>query len=280
MSSFILNAFADESSPLIDEQVLALKRNGLNGLEVRGVDGENVGVISLCKAKEVRNKLEAEGLNVWSIGSRLGKIKITDPFEAHLDEFKHTLEIADVMGAGYIRMFSFYMPNGEDPANYRDAVMERLSVFVETAKGSGIKLCHENEKGIYGDIAARCLDIAKTFPELGCIFDPANYIQCGQDTLEGWEMLEKYITYMHIKDALPDGSVVPAGKGAGNLKALLGKYKAIGGKGLTVEPHLTVFKGLAGLEREGEKSVVGKYEYPTKEAAFDAAITALREIID
>ena len=50
-------AFADEASPSIDEQIAAMKRNGLNGLEIRGVDGENVSVISLNKAREVRRKL-------------------------------------------------------------------------------------------------------------------------------------------------------------------------------------------------------------------------------
>ena len=47
-------AFADEASPAIDSQIAAMRRNGLNGLEIRGVDGENVSAISLKKAKEVR----------------------------------------------------------------------------------------------------------------------------------------------------------------------------------------------------------------------------------
>ena len=70
-------AFADEASPSIDEQIAAMKRNGLNGLEIRGVDGENVSVISLNKAREVRRKLEDAGLSVWSIGSPIGKTAIS-----------------------------------------------------------------------------------------------------------------------------------------------------------------------------------------------------------
>lgn len=38
-----------------------MRRNGLNGLEIRGVDGENVSAISLEKAKEVRRKLDDAG---------------------------------------------------------------------------------------------------------------------------------------------------------------------------------------------------------------------------
>lgn len=279
MSLFFINAFADESDSAIKGQVDALKRNGLHGLEIRGVDGANVGTITLQKAREVKAAFENEGLMVWSVGSRLGKIKVDAPFEPHLDEFKHTIDLAHELGAGYIRMFSFFTPKGEEPEKYRNIVFERLGVFIETAKGSGVKLCHENEKGIYGDIASRCLQIHKAFPDLGCVFDPANFVQCNHDTLEAWEMLEPYVTYMHIKDALADGSVVPAGCGAGHLPELLKSYSAIGGKFLTIEPHLTVFKGLDALENEGDKSVVGKYSYPSNEAAFDAAAQALKAII-
>ena len=71
-------AFADEASPAIDSQIAAMRRNGLNGLEIRGVDGENVSAISLKKAKEVRRKLDDAGLCIWSIGSPIGKIGIDE----------------------------------------------------------------------------------------------------------------------------------------------------------------------------------------------------------
>ena len=47
-------AFADEASPIIDQQIIAMQRNGLQGLEIRNVDGESVAAISLDKAREVR----------------------------------------------------------------------------------------------------------------------------------------------------------------------------------------------------------------------------------
>ena len=48
-------AFADEASSNIDEQIIAMKRNGISGLEIRNVDGINVSDITLEKAKEVTN---------------------------------------------------------------------------------------------------------------------------------------------------------------------------------------------------------------------------------
>ncbi len=265
-----LAAFADEASPNIDEQIKAMKENGIGFLEIRGVDGVNIADTTVAKAKEVKSKLEYAGLSVWSLGSPFGKTGLNDDFEKHLDSFKHGIELCDVLDTKHIRLFSFYGSEGRF-----DAVADRLSKFIEAAKGSGVILCHENEKGIYGDIAARCLEIHKAFPEIRAVFDPANFIQSGQNTKEAWDLLNPYIEYMHIKDALSDGSVVPAGKGAGDLPFLLSQYK---GEVLTIEPHLTVFKGLEKLEGE-EKSRIGKYTYPDSLTAFKAAADALKELI-
>ena len=275
-------AFADEASPIIDKQIIAMQRNGLQGLEIRNVDGESVAAISLEKAHEVRGKMDAAGLKVWSIGSPIGKIDIEkDDFSAHMDALRHTIEVAKILGAENIRMFSFYIPAGKNPADYREEVLRRLHVMADAAEGTGVTLCHENEKGIYGDMADRCLEILEAEPRIVGVFDPANYVQCGQDTWEAWKLLGGKIKYMHIKDAMfKDGSVVPAGKGEGQVEKILKEYLAHGGESLTVEPHLTVFDALKTLEREGEQSRVGgAYAYPSSDAAFDAACQALRELL-
>lgn len=279
MKNINIYAFADEASPLIDNQIEAMKRNGLKGLEIRGVDGENVSSISLEKAKEVKKKMDDAGLVTWSIGSPIGKIKITDDFKSHLDTFKHTLDIAEILGAKNIRLFSFYIPENTKPEDCKNEVIERMGAFLETAKGRNINLCHENEKGIYGDIPERCLELHKALPQLKGIFDPANFVQCGADTLKAWDMLKDYIFYMHIKDSLPDGNVVPAGKGAGNVEYIAKSFIEKGGRDFTIEPHLTIFDGLKNLEAEGEESKIGIYSYGSADEAFDTACKTFKELI-
>ena len=279
MKTINMYAFADEASASVDKQIIAMKRNGLQGLEIRNVDGINVSDITLEKAKEVHQKMKAAGLKVWSIGSPLGKIGIEDEFEPHLEKLKHTLEVAKILECDNIRMFSFYLPAGKNPEEYREEVMRRLKAMVAVAKDTGITLCHENEKGIYGDNAARCLDIHKEIPELGGIFDPANFIQCEQETLKAWEMLHSYIKYMHIKDALADGLVVPAGAGIGHVKEILDAFLAQSGDSVTIEPHLTVFEGLKELEGKEREIKVAEFKYPDADTAFDVACNALRALL-
>ena len=265
---FRLAAFADEASPDLAGQIQAMQENGIVLLEIRGVDGQNIDGISPAKAKVIRKMLDFAGIGVWSLGSPFGKTGINDDFAPHLEGFKRSLEIADILGARHIRLFSFYGTSDID------TVLERLNAFIEAARDTDIILCHENEKGIYGDTAAKCLEIHRALPQLKAVFDPANFIQCGQDTREAWELLSPYVEYMHIKDALPDGSVVPAGKGAGDLPYPISQYK---GKVLTIEPHLSVFEGFDRLETEQKTKM--RYTYPDSRTAFKAAADALGEII-
>ena len=86
MDNIRISAFADEASSSIDEQIVALKRNRLFSLEIRNVDGTNVSDITLQKASEVRKKLDDAGLEIWSVGSPIGKIDIiNDSYETHID---------------------------------------------------------------------------------------------------------------------------------------------------------------------------------------------------
>lgn len=271
-------AFADEASANFDKQIEAVLRNGLCGIEIRNVDDVNVSELTENKANEIKSKLDAAGIDVYSVGSPIGKISIEDDFEPHIDKFKHTLEIAEILGAENLRLFSFYIPNGAELSLYKDEVFKRLDKLLEVSKGSGITLCHENEKGIYGDMPERCLEIHKQFPEIKAIFDPANYVQCGADTLKAWEMLEKYVKYLHIKDALADGTVVPAGEGKGNVFEISKRYISLGGEYFTVEPHLTIFGGLEKLERKifGSKA---DFRYKDADTAFDAACGSFKKIM-
>lgn len=271
---FKLAAFADEADSRLNGQISTMKENGVEYLEIRGIDGENISDITLDKARNIRARLDAAGLSVWSLGSPFGKIGITEDFEPHLDKFKHGLELANILAAKHIRIFSFYVPH-DNAERYSNEVMQRLEKILAAAKGSGVTLCHENEKGIYGDNAERCVEIHKNFPELRAVFDPANFVQCGQETKSAWEQLSPYIEYLHIKDALANGSVVPAGRGIGNIPYILQRYS---GDVLTVEPHLTVFNGFDGLER-GD-AAEREYCYPDSRTAFSAAVNALKEIME
>ena len=285
MAKFILSAFADEYSPEIDRQIEGLKKNGIDYMEIRGVDGTNISDITLEKAEEVHAKLKAAGIGVSSIGSPIGKIKLTDDFDAHLDKLRHTIRIAKILECDRIRMFSFYVDDTHDLAPVRDAVMERLGKLLEVAEAEGVILCHENERGIYGDVATRCLDIQKEFDSrIKCVFDHANFIVSDIEAFPyAFDILCDDIFYMHIKDAghATDGSmqIFPAGEGAGNFEATFRRLRAYDKTFYcTLEPHLKVFGGLEALEAAKHDGLV-KNQFATNEEAFCAAADAIKRYL-
>ncbi len=278
---FYLSAFADEAGNTVAEQIDALKAHKMTHIEPRGLDHGNISVYTVEQAKELKKILDDNGIGVSALGSPYGKIEITDDFEPHFEQFKRSVEVANILNTKRIRMFSFFFTQGQSYEEYRDEVFERLDKLCTYSLENGVMCCHENEKDIYGDIAARCLEILKTFQgKIKGVFDPANFIQCGEKILPAYEMLKDYIDYFHVKDCLFDGGKVrPAGLGDANIVELLKRAAKDQDKDtfLTLEPHLKVFDGLKDLEGEGGTAdqLRDDFTYPTNRAAFDAAANAL-----
>ncbi len=254
-----LSAFADEISRDPVEQIDVLSQNGIRHIEFRSIHGVNVLDLSDAHHAEFLALLRSRGVALSAIGSPCGKIKITDPFEPHLQRFEKAMAIADYYECPRIRIFSFYMPPGEDPGPHRDEVMLRMAELARRASDRNITLFLENEKGIYGDTAARVLDILETVdsPSLGHAFDPANYLEVGQDIDEAWSLLRSRVNHFHVKDYdVATHKNVPAGEGQGQIPRLIPDAVVHGFDGFCVlEPHLIVAEqsyGFTGPERFGD----------------------------
>jgi sugar phosphate isomerase/epimerase len=243
-----LAAFADEIGPDLDEQIRVCRLNGVSHFELRGVYGKNVMDFDAGLRAEIKSKLAANGLGVVSIGSPIGKVAIDRPWAEHFDRFKWAVEIAEFFDAPFIRLFSYYPAGGEgkgplDP--HQAEVIDRFRQKVEYLKGHGdVTLVHENEKGIFGDIGRRCLELMRSVdsPRLRCAFDFANFVQVGERPRDNWPSLKPYTAHIHIKDAKAGtGQVVPAGEGDGDIPAILKDAYESGYRGfLSMEPHLRV----------------------------------------
>lgn len=255
-----ISGFADEIDVDIDKQIALLKTLGISWLEFRSAEGRNVADYTLEQAKDLRAKLDANGIRVSALGSPIGKIGIEDAFEPHLEKLEHVMDIAEILGTNKIRMFSFFLPDqaesGKQPEDYKEEVFRRTDLMVQAAARRDMVLLHENESDIYGDTAPRCLELMERFygDHYKCTFDFANFVQCDQDPLEAYKLLAPYVTYIHIKDALTENHmVVPAGEGDGKLREVFELLDQAGYEGfLSLEPHLTDFVGLKNLEQNAK----------------------------
>ena len=250
-----ISGFSDEIAKEINVQFEVLNKLNIGYFEPRGIDGKNISELSEEEALQLKEKMDACGIKVSSIGSPIGKIKLDAPFEPHLEMLQKVVKTAKILDAKYIRMFSFYHDGGDVwTVEERAEVLDRLRRMIAYAAENDVVLLHENEKDIYGDTADRCADLMKELygDNFKAVFDPANFVQCKQDTKYAYGLLKDYIAYMHIKDArMEDGKVVPAGMGDGNVEYVLKSLFDNGYDGyLSLEPHLGSFAGLAELEMD------------------------------
>jgi len=251
-----LSGFIDEISKDFTEQCEVASGLGLRHVEVRSAWGTNILDLDAGQLHTLRETLDGYGLKVSSIGSPIGKISIDDEFAPHLERMRHAVEVAKTLEAPYIRIFSFFIPEGTDPDSRRDEVLNRMSALADVAADADVILVHENEKEIYGDIPRRCLDIVTSVsaPHLQLAWDSANFVQVGvRPFTEGYTMLRPHVSYIQIKDALlADGTVVVAGAGDGEVPETVRALRADGFDGFfSLEPHLgefTAFGAMSGPE--------------------------------
>jgi sugar phosphate isomerase/epimerase len=251
-----LTGFADEISPDLEEQLETLGEESISYMELRSVWNTNVLDLSDDELERIKSATAQRGMRISSIGSPIGKVPVTDPVGPHLERFRRALHAADVMETPYIRVFSFFIPEGHEPGHYREEVLDRMGTMTGEAEDSGVTLLHENEKGIYGDVPSRCVDIIAGVgsPALRAAWDAANFVQCGVSPYrEGYASLRPYVEYVHVKDALSGSDrVVPAGEGDGQLPETLSALRASSFDGFfSLEPHLAsagTYSGFSGPE--------------------------------
>ena len=280
MGKIILSAFADEYSSSFTEQLEAMRSFDIGYVEVRGLDGKNVSQLTKDEVKEARRKLEYYGIGASAIGSPIGKVQLDGDIDAHFEMAKRVLETATELGSKYVRMFSFYAPEGKDIVDCKDFVFDNLGKLVELAKSHGVVLCHENEAKIYGDIPSRCREIYDSFGgDIKTVFDMGNYVLEGVTPYpSAYELMKDSISYFHIKDALSAGAIVPPGKGEAGIKEILADHVRYSNTDffVSLEPHLQLFSGLNALV--GRK-FENPYKYNDAKEAFCDAVSKLKEIL-
>ncbi|OLS40586.1 sugar phosphate isomerase/epimerase [Bacillus sp. MRMR6] len=259
----LISGFSDEISSDFDTQLKVVSNLGMEYISLRGIDGKNIGDFTVDEIKEkVQPRLQKAGISVSSIGSPIGKVFINDEegFAKQKLMLDTLCKISNLLDCKYMRIFSFYIPKGENADQYRGEVVRKLKEFTAIASKYNVILLHENEKDIFGDIARRCHEILTEVdsPYFKGIFDFANFVQCGEDTGECYDLLKGEIVYIHIKDAVTaDSQNVVCGTGEGKIPEILAQFIASGYKGfLTLEPHLVLFDSLKDLELEDATEVI------------------------
>jgi sugar phosphate isomerase/epimerase len=266
-----LSAFADEVTEDFLGQVEFLAGEKVGHIEPRFINKKNIMDLTKGELSEARSIIRDHGLKVSAIGSPIGKVRLDEPFEPHLDKFKHAVDLALFFETPYIRMFSYYAPEGKNIDDYREQVIERMAAKVEVLADTDVTMVHENEANIYGHSAQNCVDMVEAIdsPKLRLVYDPANFVwgeKMTNNVEVCWPVMKPYVVHIHIKDwklGAADVGSIP-GEGDGQIRELLTELAAISYDGcMTMEPHL---------------ETGGQFGGTTGPELFTKAVAAVREI--
>ena len=285
-NKIIISGFADEIDPQLDVQLKVVKDLGMEYICFRAADGKGVAEYTLEEVKErILPRLNAAGVKVSSLGSPIGKIDIDDDaaYEKQLQQLDTLCQICNLLDCKYIRMFSFWMLN-KNPDEWKDEVLKKLRGFADIAAKYDVILIHENEKDIYGDTAARCAGLLDELasPNFKAAFDFANFVQCGENTAECWELLKEHVAYIHIKDAVSGKNEnVVCATGDGQIPEILRKaIREDGYEGfLTLEPHLVLFATLQSLEVVDATEVISENKAKDGAEGYAMQYNALKDVL-
>ena len=261
--SVILSGFADEAAnqKTAVQQFAALAALGLQYYTVRFVDAGNgvKNVMQLTKAEiaAVRHWEDEYGLNVSSLGSPIGKVKLLDvddttnnryvPFKKYLDnEVSKACELAHAFETKLIRGFSFYHPRGTDPAEYLPQVVDQLGQIAELCHRSDLTFGLEVEANLVGQSGQLLAEIYRQVdhPALLLIFDAANVVTQGctcHEVFMQYQAMKPGLGWLHIKDYRHPHALkrtdhvdeealkhfVPASQGDGAHEAILRDFREL-----------------------------------------------------
>jgi len=218
----IISGFADEAAnhKTAVEQFAAFAALGLQYYSLRFVDMGNgiKNVMKLTKSEitQLRHLEDEYGMNVASIGSPIGKVKLTNkddgtnnryvPFKKYLNtEVKKACELAHAFETKLIRGFSFYHPKGTDPWEHLSQAVDQLGEITEACHRSDLTFGLEIEANLVGQTGQLLAELHRrvNHPALVTIFDGANIVCQGfntAETFEQYQAMKPSIGWMHIKD--------------------------------------------------------------------------------
>jgi sugar phosphate isomerase/epimerase len=168
------------------------------------------------EVQKVRALQDEYGLNVSSIGSPIGKVKLQDvedgtkntyiPFQKYLgQEVKRVCELAHAFETKLIRGFSFYHPRGTDPRAHMAQTVDQLGQIAEACHRSDLTFGLEVEPNLVGENGHLLAEIYRqvNHPAMVLVFDAANLLVQGftaADLLDQFLAMKPGLGWVHIKD--------------------------------------------------------------------------------
>ncbi len=255
--------FTDEVSQNLDEAIAFAKEFDIHNVEIRNVDKAYAFMDEPAKLKEIRAKLDDNGLRVAILATPIMKCMVPgyevvpsivqeikdseqsfpyptkEQYGRSVEFLNRAIEAAHILGTDLVRVFGFWRV--VDPTAVHGLILEKLQELSPIAEKGGIRLALENESSCS---LANCQEVMMVLPKapanVGMLWDPLNGTTTDEKPYpDGYNLIDKSRLF-HVE--LKDLGIDPA----------TGEHHTVA-VGDGVLPYTEIFEALA---RDGYQGVI------------------------
>ena len=247
MGGFKLGVITDEISQNVEDAIRIAKRYGLDGLELRSVDGKQLHRLGDRRLDEIAAMIRDAGLSVCGLSTPVFKCNLHNKEEvaAHHRMLRRYAELARRFGTGILRGFSFWA-NRDDYRTAFPGIVRELQQTVPVMEEFGVQFALEADPSVYATNGAKVAALVRevSSPWIRALYDPGNDLwdPDGETPYpDGYEALQDHICHIHLKDAVRENGkteAVAIGRGEVGYDRLLARLAEDEYDGwLVVETH-------------------------------------------
>jgi len=254
-----ISIITDEVSQNFEYTLDFLAKLGVKNIELRSIWGKNVANLNKEELLKLSDLIEEKGLRVSALATPIFKCPLFDDspilidtdkffvkgdtYNEHMRMLRFSFKLAKVLKTNRIRVFSFLKVNNIKGA--WQEIVNRLQHAAFLASKYNLFLILENEHTCNICDTNLILKFFRSinYTNMKLLWDPCNSLIFGNNPIEEYRKIKKYICYVHIKNVVLDDNnsykYTKISDGIIDYKTLICKMIRDNYKGcISLEPHI------------------------------------------
>jgi sugar phosphate isomerase/epimerase len=195
---------------------------GFGGIEVRGVlgelDNERIELFTEQNIASTVAQLRSFGLSVPCLDTSCVFLSEGVSLSETIRAGRASVDIAQALGAPYIRVFGDRIPQGMGERAAIERVAEGMQAIASYAEGKGVMVLQETHGNFAESRMLLSVFDRVTNSAAGVLWDIANPYEFGETPELTWSKIGRLVRHVHVKDiVVKDGGLAPCLPGRGKV---------------------------------------------------------------
>lgn len=210
-------AFLSSTCPewTFEQMVDAAVKYGYEGVDLRVEWGHGHGLeleSTADQRRDARAYAAAQGIQISciAVGARFARATAEERHEA-IQQVRRYAELANDVGAPFLRVFGGNLPPGHTMADLRPATAEALGRAAEAAAELGVTPCLETHDQHNDPADVEWIVEHAGSGNVGVVWHPSHHLRLGVSVEDAYARLRPWVRHLHLQD-WPKGGLAPGAR--------------------------------------------------------------------